>query len=92
VRREFAAWIETEDGRRVEAEVTRRARELAARGKRRGIAALFESIRYDSEVGLIGGGEYLLNNDHRAHLARRVMERNADLAGFFEVRAERGVA
>jgi hypothetical protein len=93
VRREFDAWIETPAGRYVEGEVVRLARELKARGRGHyGMAALVEVVRYHAPVPAEGQDEFRINNNHRAHLARRVMERNADLADFFEVRAERGVA
>lgn len=87
VQREFNYWIATPDGQRVEREVTARALNLLSRKVRRyGIAALFEAIRYDWTVGLLGEEEYRLNNNHRSLLARRVMERNKALAGFFEIR------
>lgn len=92
VERAFAEWIETPDGRRVEGECLRRARALMARGVEHfGISALFESIRYDWKVGLLGDEEYRLNNNHRSHMARRLMEFYPDLEGFFEVRELWGV-
>lgn len=91
VERQFAVWIETEDGRRVEAEVVRRARRLLERGFRRyGIAALVEAIRYDAGISLLGDGDYRINNNHRSLLARRVMRLYPDLGEFFETRDLRG--
>jgi hypothetical protein len=92
VERAFVEWIETDDGRRVEDEVVRRARLLQARGwKHYGVAALVEAIRYDASVALLGDAAgYRINNSHLSLLARRVMLRNADLAGFFELRELRG--
>lgn len=92
VEREFHAWAGSEDGRRVIHEVCRRALALrtGARVRHYGIAALFESIRYDSAVGLLGDGVYRLNNNHRSHLARLVMRIEPELVGFFEVRELRG--
>lgn len=92
VEREFAEWIATSDGRSVEEEVVRRARLLKSRGwAHYGIAALIETVRYDASVSLLGDAKgYRINNNHRSLLARRVMERNADLDGFFEVRDLRG--
>jgi len=87
VERAFTAWISSEDGIRVEAEVVRRARLLLAHGKRHyGIAALVEAIRYDESVSLLGDGCFRINNDHRSLLSRRVMERYGDLRGFFTTR------
>lgn len=91
VERDFLDWIDTPDGRRVELEVVRRARHLARAGQKHyGIAALFESIRYDWTLGRLGNEEFRLNNNWRSHLARRVMQRHQDLEGFFELRGLRG--
>lgn len=91
VERGFREWIETPDGRRVEAEIVARAKRLLERGWRHyGVKALFESIRYDASVGLLGDGPYLLNNNHASLLARRIMRQHPDLDGFFEVRALHG--
>lgn len=91
VEREFRTWAETPDGKRVVHEVCRRALKLYDLGQKHyGIAALFESIRYDSSVGLLGDGDYRLNNNHRSHLARLVMRVEPELAGFFELRSLRG--
>ena len=94
VDRLFADWIETEDGQIVEAEVVRHALALRANGWRRwGIAAIWEVIRYDFALALKGeAGAWKLNNDFRAPLARRVMQREPALSGFFETRAQRGKA
>jgi len=92
VERAFAAWIASEDGRVVEAEVIRRAMLLRARGyKHWGIASLWESIRYDYTLALQGeAGAWRLNNSYRSLLARRIMAACPDLAGFFETRPLRG--
>jgi len=91
VERQFNEWMQTKDGQRVEREVTARAKALRARGiTHYGMKALFESIRYDWTVGLLGDGEYRLNNNHTSLLARRVMDNNPDLWEFFEVRRLRG--
>jgi hypothetical protein len=90
VERAFEAWVTSEDGRIVEAEVVRRARRLLANGKTRfGIAALWEAMRYDAAVD-VSCGEWKLDNSYRSLLARRVMTRYSDLEGFFETRELRG--
>jgi len=88
VQRAFDHWILLPDGRRVESEVVKRARRLKEAGNETwGIAAIFESIRYDAGIGLLGDAEgYRINNNHRSHLARRVMALYPDLAGFFTTR------
>lgn len=54
-----------------------------------GIAALFEVLRF-SRAMQTGGDAYKLNNDYRALYARRLMEEEPELAGFFELRQRRG--
>lgn len=93
VEREFNAWIDTPDGLVVVAEAVRRARALKAKGFRRfSTAAIFDSIRYDWSVGLVGDGKYRLNNHYTSFLARLLMRNYPDLAGFFEIRRLRGRA
>ena len=85
--RTFDEWIETRDGKRVEAECVTRARRLREHGvKRYSIDALFHSVRFDWTVGLIGDEEYRLNNNHHPFMSRRIMGLCPDLADFFETR------
>lgn len=89
----FNAWIETDDGLLVEKEAVRRARAIKARGLNRfATAAIFESIRYDWTVGLLGDGDYRLNNNHTAYMARYLMEKYQDLDGLFEIRELKAAA
>ena len=91
VEREFADWIATADGVLVATEIVARARRLLARGVRHyGVKAMFESIRYDWTIGLLGGAEYRLNNNHTSLMARHLMDRHPELRGFFETRELRG--
>jgi hypothetical protein len=65
-------------------------REFALQMKRSGrrhlgIAALFERLRWWSSYETVGD-EYKLNNNFRAFYARMLMEREPELAGFFEIR------
>ena len=73
--------------------VYRALRDMALSLKRRGIehygiAALFEVLRF-SRMIQTGGDAYKLNNDYRALYARRLMEEEPELVGFFEVRQRR---
>ena len=68
-------------------------RDMALSLKRRGIqhygiAALFEVLRFSSMMQTAGDG-FKLNNDYRALYARRLMEEEPELAGFFELRQRR---
>lgn len=63
---------------------------LARRAKRTGaskigIAQLWEVLRWRHMLS-IAGDEYLLNNSFRAFYSRALMDREADLDGFFETR------
>lgn len=92
VEREFAQWIETPAGRHVEAEVVRLAREDKADGERFGeVNYYFAKIRRESRHLTKDRRGFRCNHNHRKYLAERVMERNADLAGFFRTRELRGV-
>lgn len=90
----FLRWIDTDDGKTVEADCTRRAHALRARGfKRVGIALIWEAARYDQflRVGPDAEG-WKLNNSYRSFMARRIMAEHPELVGFFEVRELRGRA
>lgn len=94
VERAFLAWIETPDGKTVEADVTERALRLRRSGwKHFSMDAIWHAARFDRslKVGPDGDG-YRLNDRHTSQMARRLMERNPELAGLFELRKLRGRA
>lgn len=64
---------------------------FARKKKRRkyGIKALFERVRWHYEFEVNSDEEFKLNNDFTALYARKLMEREPDLAGFFETRRRR---
>ncbi len=91
VERAFTAWIGTPEGRYVEREVVRLAREDKAAGDRRGELNLYLALVRRSARGLRRDpAGFRCNNSFRSFLARKVMAENVDLAGFFEVRPLRG--
>lgn len=51
-----------------------------------GIATLFEVLRWNSHLNPDHNGGYKLNNNYRALYARKIMEREPDLKGLFELR------
>ena len=63
------------------------ARRYRAQEKRTkiGIATLWESLRWNYLVGT-EHRDFKLNNDFKAHYARLIMSRNADLRDMFNVR------
>ena len=64
---------------------------LRERGRKRyGIATLFEVLRYRSDLTTTGSGGFKLNNDFRALYARRLMDNEPELVGFFSTRKRRG--
>jgi hypothetical protein len=63
------------------------AQDLQRRGhKRGGIAFIFERLRWLYAIQT-QGEEFKLNNNYKAFYARKVMQENPSLAGFFEIRA-----
>ena len=93
VERAFSEWIETPAGRYVEAEVARLAREDRAAGDRRGEINLYLALVRRSSRGLTKDrAGYACNQNHRAYLSRRLMERIPALRDFFLIRELRGRA
>ena len=87
----FARWIETPEGQAITRMVRQFALERVRAGRRRGeINYLCAKVR-DETLGL-GKDEqgFAVNNTIRAHLARYLMEREPELAGWFETRTLRG--
>lgn len=66
------------------------ARRLRARGfEQYSIKGLFEIVRFEQSVREDAAEEFALNNDYTPLYARLIMEREADLAGFFVTRERR---
>jgi len=64
----------------------RAAESLRAQGRTRfGTAAIFERMRWFSDVGAAESG-YRLNNDFRSRLARKLIAECPDFEGFLEIR------
>lgn len=66
--------------------LVRMARAAQQRGQRFGIKALFEIVRWQRYVERDEGAAWKLNNVFTAWYARRIMEQEPDLQGFFETR------
>jgi hypothetical protein len=67
------------------------ARDLKGLGfNRGGMKMIFERLRWLHAIDT-KGDDFKLNNNFTAFYARLVMEMEADLAGFFEIREQRGV-
>lgn len=58
-------------------------------GRRIGMKALFERLRWDYLVSTVTNTGFKLNNNYTAYYARLLMENEPELRGFFETR-ERG--
>ena len=54
--------------------------------RRYGIGALFEVLRYRSDVETASADSFKLNNDLRAFYARKIMDEVVELDGFFRTR------
>ena len=88
LQRRFEEWLATDDGQAVYEHVRGRALRLRRRGWRRfGMKALWEAARYDRalEVGPDAEG-WKVNNNYHSRLARRLMDEEPELQGFFELR------
>lgn len=66
--------------------LVRLALDDAARGIKRGVAALFEDLRYAYENTEHDPAEYKLNNDFASRYSRLIMQTEPRLSGHFEVR------
>ena len=74
----------------VYARLVQLARQLKARGfSQYSIKGLFEIVRFEQSVRQEAAEEFALNNNYTALYARLIMEREADLAGFFKTRERR---
>jgi hypothetical protein len=70
--------------------LVRLARQAKASGRRKiGIELLFAGLRWERFITTTGNDAYKLNNNYRSRYARRIMEREPDLVGFFEIRGLR---
>lgn len=67
--------------------LVRLALDDSARRRRRGVAALFEELRYAYESTDRDPADYKLNNDYASRYARLIMHSEPRLAGHFETRA-----
>lgn len=84
----FEQWVESDEGQAVYENVRARALRLRERGWTHfGMKAIWEAARYDRalQVGPDAAG-FKLNNNHHSRLARRLMEDEPRLRGFFETR------
>jgi len=80
----FTRWVEThKDIYRL---CVHFAREAHATGRRIGMKAIWERVRWECSVKRQNGDAYALNNCHVSRLARLIMEREPDLANLFETR------
>jgi len=68
---------------------------LKAGFRQYGIVCLFEVLRYEKDVRFgPTGGRFSFNNNYRAFYARKIMDREPELEGFFvlrDLRSEREV-
>lgn len=88
-RADFKAWLDL--NWHVYIEFEKRALRLWAKGRRHyGARSIWETMRYDSNIGELAG-EWKLNDHFPPYCARLFMMMNRQCQGFFETRRE-GVA
>ena len=75
-------------------QLVRMSRQWVFAGNRKlGIATLFERLRWEWHMnGLTDRDGFKLNNNYKAHYARKIMAENRDLDGLFNIREMRSVA
>lgn len=75
------------DNPKVYERLVRKARAWRDAGHSHGSIKMFwESLRFDYGLEIGARGRFKLNNNHHSRYARLIMEREHDLAGFFETR------
>lgn len=89
---ERAFWAFHHSNPHVYAKLAHLALQLRRSGVTRwGIKALWEVCRYELAIRTSASARsFRLNNNYTAYYARLLMERNAELRGFFETREHRG--
>jgi hypothetical protein len=87
LRREYQVWRQTSAGQTGYALCRRFALEKLARRQRFGIAQLVERVRWDVPVAIEkDDAGFRLNNNHRAYIARELIEEIPELANLIETR------
>lgn len=71
---------------RIYVRIRRFALEALASGKKVGMRAIWERMRWSYLVESKSDDDYKLNNNHTPHYARLLMQQEPALAGFFETR------
>ena len=83
----FELFLQTEEGLAIYREFVRIAKELRAAGREHyGAKAILEVIRYHWALQGPASDPFAINNIWGSRMARRAMEHEAELAGFFETR------
>ena len=83
----FERWLETPEGAAVFREFIAIARQLREAGhKHYGAKSILEVLRFHRSLRGPANDIYRINNSWGSRLARRAMESDASLDGFFEVR------
>jgi hypothetical protein len=71
-------------------ELVRLAREAVDAGKQKiGIGMLWEVLRWHFWLNTKSSDDFELNNNHRSHYARLIMQREPDLLDIFDTRQMR---
>jgi hypothetical protein len=88
LRRQYHAWRQTPAGQTVYALCRKYALEKLSRRQSFGIAQLVERVRWDTPVAIEKDeAGFRVNNNHRAHLARELLDEIPALADLIETRA-----
>ena len=86
--RTFLEWMKTREGQTTYREFVKRSLKLRSQGYGEyGARCILEAIRFDHDVTLThDAGDFKINNNHTARLARMAMNNIPELRGFFSLR------
>lgn len=70
----------------------RMALEQKRDGRKVGIRLLWERLRWDIATSTQSADANKLNNDYTRHFSRLLMEKEPELAGYFEIRERAGIS
>lgn len=87
IQQRFDRWVPTPDGQAVYRSIVERANDLRARGwSHFGMRCLWEIARFDRSLHVGPEGGFKMNDHYHSRMARYIMERRPEFAGFFETR------
>ena len=72
------------------AELTIRCMEVAEAGKRFGMKAVVERMRWEGKIKKLAHEDYSFNNNHTSHISRAIVGLHPEVKPFIEMRRAKG--